>query len=585
MEDSPKHPVSPACNKGIARLGAIAIVVLLAGAANAAVLKVPADYPTIQGAVNAASAGDVVWVAQGTYKENLTLKPKVRLEGGWSSNYSGRNWTTWPSVIDGDQKGSVIVGADAATLDGFTLRNGQATNGGGLYLERATMTIVNNTIEDNTATSGGGGIYISGHPKAPPYTDIENNVIRRNKVTSDKGGTGGGILVTRSEAGIRINNNMIGGGPGEGNTARWGGGGIYVEFTPIFQIEKNKINQNSVEKGHGGAVFITDGSPNATLGQNQIKFNSVTSGNFGGGIYSIGGTFIFRNDIGMNSVFNSPSWGGGIAVDSPNGTPPRLENNFVYGNLADQGGGIFLRRGQNVIFMNNSVAGNQPDKPNAGAGLYVASGATCILQNTILWGNGDDFREEVAGACTLDHNDIEDGDGAGQNGNISTNPLFKASDDLHLAGASPAIDAGNSAAAPKIDFDGQTRTAKVDIGADEVITEGGTPCPFVKSAEASYLEPHVGAVRAFRDQWLASSAAGKAIVQAYYTNAPAISARMDDEPWMRLATRLAVTPLVFAIVYPLRALVATVLLLLLLHAYVRVARRDLRGSNRKGARS
>ena len=243
-----------AWSRATARCGLAVLSAVLAGRAGAAMIKVPEDHPTIQAAVNAAAAGDVIWVLQGTYKENVTVKSKVRLEGGWSPTYGARNWNAWPSVIDGDQKGSVVVGADGATLDGFTLRNGMAKWGGGLRLEKGWMTIRNNDIRDNTATSGGGGIFISGHPKAPPYTDIESNVNRRNKVTTDQGGTGGGIHVTRSAAGIRITGNTIGGGIQDGNSARWVAIVNWYTFTkrePAFAVRRSgafTIARNSLEE-------------------------------------------------------------------------------------------------------------------------------------------------------------------------------------------------------------------------------------------------------------------------------------------------------------------------------------------------
>lgn len=538
--------------KGIRWWTSLALL-FAAQAASTAVIKVPGDHATIQAAISASGAGDVIWVAQGTYKENLTLKAGVRLEGGWKTGFSARNWLTWPSVVDGDNKDSVVVGADGAVLDGFTLRNGQASSGGGIRVVNAAMTIKNNTIEDNTASNVGGGIYISGHPQQPPFTDITNNIIRRNQVTSDQGGTGGGIHVTKSASGIRITNNTIGGALGDGNKARWGGGGIYVEQTPVIQIERNKITQNSVSKGHGGGVMITDGSPNATLAENLIEYNSA-NGNYGGGVYSIGGTFVSRNRIGKNSLFNQPSWGGGIVIDSPSGTPPRIENNFLYGNLAHKAGGIYLLRGQNVIFMNNSLSANKPDQPNAGGGMYVAAGATCILQNTILWGNGDDLYEENADACTLSHNDIEDGDDNGVNGNISANPLFVAYDDLHISSGSPVIDAGRSAAAPSIDIDGDPRGGKVDIGADELPGEDGTPCPLVKSANASYLEPHLGAVRDFRDDQLMRSPVGRSLVRWYYAQSPTVSGMLDSYPALKPVLRVIVTPVVYLIAYPMQGI-------------------------------
>ena len=539
--------------------------------ASAASLKVPADHPTVQSAINAWQKGDVIWVAQGTYTENLVLKPGVRLEGGFKSDYSARNWTAWPSVIDGAQKGSVVIGAAGATLDGFTLRNGQAAQGGGIFLERGTMTIRNNTIEDNVADRGG-GVYVAFNPAAPPYTDIEANIIRRNRARAPTG-QGGGILVTNSQAGVRISRNTIGGNMGDGNTAL-AGGGIAVEFTAVFQIEENTISQNLADGFHGGGLMITDGTPNATVSRNVISYNTAT-GNFGGGIYSIGGTYISRNDIRSNTLPNTISSGGGLVIDSPGGTPPRVENNFVHGNIANLGGGIYIHRGQNVILMNNSVRANQRDAPQAGAGVYVRSGATCILQNNILWANGDDFHEQSPGACTLSHNDIEDGDQAGQDGNIQGDPKFVAYDDLHIQKGSPAINAGRSAAAPLDDYDGDKRGTSVDIGADEIIVEGGGggPCPLVKSAHASYLEPHLGAVREFRNEWLESSSGGRALVRMYYAKAPVASAFLDQHDWARHATRWIVTPLVLAIEYPGAAILASlVLALMLVYWRVRVQR-------------
>ena len=516
----------------------------------AAIHKVPTDYTKIQSAINAASKGDVIWVAQGTYKENLVLSAGVKLEGGYKSDYSARNWNVWPSIIDGNKAGSVIKGAQGATVDGFTLRNGQASLGGGIFLENASMTIKNNTIENNIASNGGGGIYVSKHPKAPPYTDIENNTIRKNKVTSDQGGTGGGILLYLSNTGIRITNNIIGGAAGDGNTARWGGGGIATDQTPIFTIENNIISHNVVEKGHGGGLMTLDGSPNASIVKNKIHYNQVSGGNIGGGIYSIGGTYIKRNEVKGNSIFGSPATGGGLYVDSPSGTPPRIENNFFLQNMAEQGGGIYVRRGNNIILMNNSLSGNQPDTPQSGGGIYVHQDAICIMQNNIIWNNGDDFHEETPGSCTLAHNDIEDGDGAGQNGNISANPLFIAYDDLHIQQSSPAVNAGRNAAAPNIDYDGDNRTGTYDIGADEVKSEGGGPCALVKAAEASYLEPHIGVIRQFRDEQLMTDTLGRKAVRLYYNNSPTVVEYLDQHEWANVATRLAVTPIVYSIAYP-----------------------------------
>jgi hypothetical protein len=105
--------------------------IFLANIAEAFTIKVPDTYPNIQAAINAASAKDVIWVAEGIYNENIVLKADVKLEGGWKSDFSVRNWDDWPSIIDGGGRGSVVIGANKATLDGFSITNGDAEWGGG----------------------------------------------------------------------------------------------------------------------------------------------------------------------------------------------------------------------------------------------------------------------------------------------------------------------------------------------------------------------------------------------------------------------------------------------------------------------
>ena len=104
-------------------VGMFTAIGLLTGSAFGATIHVPADQPTIQAGIDAASAGDIVVVAEGTYTENVTFLGKaitVRADAGAGA-----------VVIDGNQAGSVVTFATAesseSVLDGFTIRNGSGT--------------------------------------------------------------------------------------------------------------------------------------------------------------------------------------------------------------------------------------------------------------------------------------------------------------------------------------------------------------------------------------------------------------------------------------------------------------------------
>jgi len=58
-----------------------------------------------------------VWVAAGTYVENITLKSGVALYGGFAGNetdLSQRNWAANKTILDGNQSGSVVTSPEGA---------------------------------------------------------------------------------------------------------------------------------------------------------------------------------------------------------------------------------------------------------------------------------------------------------------------------------------------------------------------------------------------------------------------------------------------------------------------------------------
>jgi len=108
------------------------------------VIRVPANYPTIQEAVNAAAPGSIILVDSGTYLEHLVLNKTLKLVGQDKAN----------TTIDGGGNGTAItVVADDVLIDGFTIRNAEL----GVHLYESH----NSTISGNIVTSNWGGGVLS----------------------------------------------------------------------------------------------------------------------------------------------------------------------------------------------------------------------------------------------------------------------------------------------------------------------------------------------------------------------------------------------------------------------------------------
>lgn len=148
-------------------------------------LMVPSEYKTIQSAIDAAIAGDVVQVAAGKYKENIVLKEGIIVQGAGADS----------ATIDGGGKGNVVEGARGSVIEGFTITNSgkRGTTGDimdvGISAKHAPMTIANCRIIGNNA-----GIRTYFAP-----SNIINNVVADNR--------GYGLYILYSDSSIK--NNII----------------------------------------------------------------------------------------------------------------------------------------------------------------------------------------------------------------------------------------------------------------------------------------------------------------------------------------------------------------------------------------
>jgi len=200
-------------------------------------IYVPDDYGTIQEAIDSSGSSDTVIVRPGTYVENIDFQQKrttVKSELGPDV-----------TVIDGNGAGVVVAfpsgSNDHAVLQGFTITNGHANNGGGICCLGSRPTIQENVITGNSANRGG-GIYCRNSTDTP---SIINNIIVGN--TADQGGA-----ICSQNTDPSITNNTI-----YGNTAITEGGGLCcLDSSPLVT---NTIFWNN-DAPSGGEIHADAGS-------------------------------------------------------------------------------------------------------------------------------------------------------------------------------------------------------------------------------------------------------------------------------------------------------------------------------------
>jgi|GEM_PF-6650526 len=221
-------------------------------------------YPTIQAAVDAASPGDTIAVAAGTYNENVTITKSLTLNGAQAGNaVAGRTFaSSGESTVAGvaDGIGTITVNAPNVTIDGFSLsdvRSAFAVYAVVVKSGGASAKITNNVIDTVTTSDTGvngtaQGVYLEGGPDSVQVTSNSFNNIHS----------------ARSAKGILVGSN------GDSNAST----------DDIFQ--GNVItNVTSDTKGAYGISFGNATAPHSNV---QIKNNTISSLTGGGWIHALG---------------------------------------------------------------------------------------------------------------------------------------------------------------------------------------------------------------------------------------------------------------------------------------------------------
>jgi parallel beta-helix repeat protein len=288
-------------------------------------------YPTIQDAVDAASSGDTIQVAAGTYVDDLTIpatKTNVELVGATGAKIKGVQELDWPNHAP-----AISVLASGVKIHGFTIESPDySRTTGNPHSSGITVGVANVEIYDNAfvATDDGTG------NSAGWCTMIETY-----------GQWGGDI------SGLNIHNNTFTSTTGTDK----GSEGVYINY-----------NQNVVEAGtatianntFGGQIFraITTERSNTTITGNTIGSSFAASPAFNAALRGI-------------DVFSS-------------GRNPNIDTVAITGNTINGfWQGIHLGASGDVL-TNISVANNTVKMNTTGVKVDLSANGVVVKNNSII---------------------------------------------------------------------------------------------------------------------------------------------------------------------------------------------------------
>lgn len=322
--------------------------------------------------------------------------------------------TTFITITGEDVPGLTILGNGSSRVFNFTfhtpnvmsltVQGGRSTSGAGINIGGGMIQGV--TFRDNVATSGGGGLYVTGGA-----ITIRNSTFISNVASNDNGG--GLQASTGINLAVTIENSLF-----QGNIAStYRGAAVAVDNSYGAVIRSSRFISNV--SGSGGAVSLSSSVSSIPSFLINNFFDGNSTGASSGAMAFQGGR---RVTALHNTVVNTIN-GAGIYVDM-------------------QSGGIYTL--QNNILTNNPT------------GMFRLGASNFVTQsNNLFFSNGADLGGAAFG---------------GGSGAVTADPLFvnPAGGDYHIQSTSPARNVGAVVdVSTDVDGEGRPQNGGYDIGFDE----------------------------------------------------------------------------------------------------------------------
>lgn len=271
----------------------------------------PGNYTTIQAAIDAAAAGDTVYVYHDSspYTEHVLITIPLTLQGEAMET----------TIIDGNDTGDVItVQASHCTITGLTVQHSghHSMIDADVYLQTTQSTVYGNIIRDS-------GIYACG----VFYNNSQDSTVHNNTIY----GNGNEGVYLRTCTGILITNNTI-------TSNRHCS--VVISLSTHTRVTHNFFSANQAA---GVSIW-----PNST--NNLVDNNTITNCPYSGvGVWTNADNNTIRDNILDNET------GYGIIITHANGTI--IKGNRVNGSNP----GVLLRWASGTLVAGNTFIHNTKD--------------------------------------------------------------------------------------------------------------------------------------------------------------------------------------------------------------------------------
>jgi predicted outer membrane repeat protein len=300
------------------------------------------------------------------------------------------------------QRGGGLYALGRVDIDNFFCFGNAADQGGSLFFAAngATVTITNSEIgngaQSNTATNGGGGIYLTG--RTATFSDCE--------FVNNTSATSGGAVYMDNGTDLTVEDTFW-----SSNIAEVNAGAIYNEASTLLVKTVSGVSRFTLCSAgeRGGAIYS---GTNALSTLTDTLISSCASGFGGGAIHTNnaqtnlnscvlrdndtpqrGGALRYRNQssgaiIACSFIDNSAGNDGGAIALTDNSTAITINTSSFTGNTAtDDGGALYVNQGATVSSTNDSFTENISSEGRGGAVFLKDVPALVLIDNGTFDGN------------------------------------------------------------------------------------------------------------------------------------------------------------------------------------------------------